>query len=257
MPDGVSVRFPDDMPVDQIRNMVQKKFPYTDFTQADPGFWAGAGRVVRGVATGLESAANTLAPSFLQHDPALTQRIEREKRPPKDIAESIGNFAGKVAPSFLVPETGAGQALGSALRAGQATYLPSSMLAARSIPIAESLAEGGAQGALGGAMVPSDDRSSNTASGALAGAGLRGGGVAARAAMDAIPFSIKNTLGAVAAMNAAYRMGLPWWQSLSLFPMLYGSNLPDVAAKWAQRATSAIPSAPIGATVAETKESAQ
>lgn len=258
MPDGANVQFPDNMPPDQIRGMIQKKFPNTDFSKADPGFMAGAGRTLRGVGTGAASVLEQVDP-YLPTGPYIKPEEKALIRhPPKDTAESIGVAGGQITPSFLLPELGAGRAIGSALRAGQATFLPSSMAAARSIPIAESLAEGGAQGAAGGAMIPSDDRSGNAMTGTAAGAGLRGTGKLGRTAIDAIPMEMKNSLSALAAMLAATKMGVPWWAMWnpyagSFLQRVYGSNLADLAAKYFEKVSRANPAA-VGATTGEIKE---
>lgn len=265
MPDGAQVQFPDGMPADQIKGMIQKKFPNTDFTGADPGFWAGAGRALRGVGTGFASDLEQIDPFIKPEERALT------KHPPKDLAESIGVAGGQILPVFALPELGVGRAIGGALRAGQAAFMPSSMAVARSIPIAESLAEGGAQGALGGAMIPGDDHSGNAAAGALAGAGLRGAGKLTRAVIDAIPLHIKNTLSALAAAAAASKLGMPWWATMlghggwnpaaqqytgSLYNQMYNAGLADLAAKYFEKVTRAKPAA-VGGTAAEIKEKAQ
>lgn len=257
MPDGANVQFPDDMPADQIHGMIQKKFPNTDFTKADPGFWAGAGRFVRGLGTGAMSDIEQIDPFIKPEEKVLT------KHPPKDLSESIGVAGGQILPVFALPELGMGRAVASGLKAAGAW--------SKAIPIAESVAEGGAQGALGGAMIPSDDRSGSAATGALAGAGLRGAGTGIRTAVDAIPLHIKNTLSALAAAAAASKLGLPWWATMfghggwnpttqqytgSIYNQMYNAGLADLAAKYFEKMTRANPAA-VGAGTAEIREKSQ
>lgn len=254
MPDGANVSFPDDMPPEQIHDMIRKKFPNMDFSPPDPSYLAGAGRAVRGFASGVETTIDKLAPRFLQHDPKLTEKVLAGRTPPKDDIEGAANLAGEIAPSVLIPETGASATVGRAI----------SLAYPRLATLAGAAAEGGVQGGLGGLMM-SGDRSRNADVGTATGAALRGGGAAAQIALDAIPSKYKNLAAALAAGAAATKMGLPWWAVLmphywgqqgfqSMFRELYDANLgrlADLAGRGIRTGTREINPAVAGAMTAK------
>lgn len=238
----------------------------------DPGFWAGAGRAARGVATGVESTVDELGsriPGFIgPHDPELVKKTLKEREAPKDFPEKAGSAIGEVLPTFALPGFGLdalavrGLRLARGLRGAQLTQFPKTKgLASALERIAGSTIEGGARGAAGGALIPGDDTAENAAIGAGIGIAGQGAGTIAQSAMIALPPKIKNTLSAIAAMAAANKVGIPWWtafmhpnwQQGSIFQQLYNANLADLAAKYFRKATNVNP-AVAGASGVELKE---
>lgn len=229
----------------------------------DPGFLPGVGRAARGVATGVESVVGgigTRLPGFLQggNNPKEIEAALASRPKPKDWIESAGEFGGEVLPTLAIPELGLGKLAGQALRAGQAYFMPSSMLAARSIPVAERAIEGATQGAIGGAMMPGDNSGKNAAIGAVGGAAVRGGGEALNAAWTAIPPNARhlaNAIAAGAAVKGMEHMGMPndWLVRAPVFFALWRASLLDLANKWGTRASRANP-ATLGATGVKLKQ---
>lgn len=277
MPDGANVQFPDDMSHDQIRDMIKKKFPNTDFSAADPGFWAAAGRTARGVATGAENVVDTIGmhlPGFLQgaNKPEEVQKALRERAPPKDEWESLGVGGGEIATSAaLTPGLGIAAPVVRGLRYARGLRGP--QLGQFVSPkgwksalerIAGSGTEGAARGGIAGAMITGDDATENAEIGAGVGGGIRGLGAIGQSSVMALPPKIKNTASALAAVAAASKLGMPWWAALmhpggwhtnSMFQQLYDANLADLAAKYFRGVTRTNP-AVLGASGVKLKDTA-
>lgn len=217
----------------------------------DPGFLAGTGRALRGVASGVESTVDEIGmrlPSFLQGANKPEEvRKELNKRPKPKGVEAGGEFVGEILPTLAVPELGAGRAAGVLMSR-----------APRTAQVLGSALEGGVRGGIGGAMMPGGDTTENMDVGTAAGAGVRGLGTAAQIGIGALPLKLKNTLSAIAAVAAANKMGMPWWAAFmhpdwgqkSLFGQLYNSNLADLAAKYF-RGTTRLNPATVGGIAAE------
>lgn len=253
MPDETNVEFPDDMPADQIKGMIQKKFPNIDFTKADPGFWAGAGRFARGMATEAGSIIEGMDP-YLPTGPYIKPEEKIQTiHPPKDPAEKAGTLTTDIGALFA-PVPGIGKSAGlerlasEGLRGLQARHFPTSTRFAKSIPALETigggLLEGGTRGAVGGAILPGEDKATDTGLGAAAGAGVRGAGAGIAAAVKALPPGLKNSLSVIAAVSTASKLGIPWWAVLpgiydqragrygSMLEKVYNTNLMDVASRY-------------------------
>lgn len=251
--------------------------PSTDklTTPPDPGWLPAAGRAARGVATGVESAADYTASGFHlpflgPHDPELTRKaLEESETPSLDPVENFTHGVGEVGSTFLVPGLGADAATIRALRFARGLRGPQLTQFARQKGFKSALerlaggaAEGGARGAIGGAMVPDEETGTDAAIGGGLGAAVRGAGDISHSAVMALPPKVKNTIGAVAAMATANKLGMPWWvafmhpgswQQGSVFEQLYNANLADLAAKYFRSLTRPNP-AVLGASGVKLKQ---
>lgn len=223
----------------------------------DPGFFPAVGRTARGLATGVESTVDYMGsglPGFLgPHDPELARKVRKDIPEPKDAYESFGHGLGEMLPTFAVPGLGADASVARALRFARGLRGPQLTQFARQRGLASALerlaggaAEGGARGAIGGAMVPDEETGEDAAIGGGVGAATRGVGDLAFSSVVNLNPKIKNTLGAVAAMATANKLGMPWWvafmhpgtwQQGSVFQQLYNANLLDLASKYLRSAT--------------------
>lgn len=240
----------------------------------DPGWMPAIGRTARGMATGVESTVDYMGaglPGFLgPHDPELARKTREGIPEPKDAFESFGHGLGEMIPTLAVPELGADAAAIRALRFARGLRGPQLTQFARQKGFTSALerlaggaTEGGARGAIGGTMVPDEETGTDAAIGGGAGAAVRGMGDIAQSSVMALPPKVKNTIGAVAAMATANKLGMPWWvafmhpgawQEGSVFQQLYNTNLLDLASKYLRSATRRPNPAFVGASGVKLKQ---
>jgi hypothetical protein len=220
------------------------------------GFLQDTGRFIRGAARGVTGVARSVAPVL---NPALAaqdifpapakDKLKIPTDPAKSFAqggakegpEAWGKLGGEIGSTFIAPEFG----LEAAAVRGAAA-IPRLYGASR---IAGATAEGAVGGTLGGATAPDSDVG-GTATGAVTGAGLRGGGTA----LSLLPWRVRqglNALAAAAATHGVGQLGLPSWAHLPVWWSLYRSHLADLAARWASRT----PAAATGSAAAHVRES--
>lgn len=236
---------------------IKSGFDPAKYDPPDPGFWPAAGRAARGFTTGVESTVDYMGsglPGFLgPHDPELAKKTRESIPEPKGNLEGFTHALGEMAPTLAVPELGADAAVIRGLRFARGLRGPQLTQFARQKGFASALerlaggaAEGGAQGAIGGAMVPDKETGEDAAIGGGAGAAVRGAGDIFHSSVMALPPKVRNTLGAVAAMATANKLGLPWWVALmhpgswqqgTVFQQLRDANLADLAAKYFRNIT--------------------
>lgn len=140
MPDGRLVNFPDDMPREQIRQMILKKYPDA------PGHQGMIGQFVRGVGQGITSGVKDIAsvlpqvpflsgelPGLPEHAKQARRKAEGEaekfaNEPSEGISQSIGKFLGGAVPYGAIGPTGlpalAAQKVGSATAGAAVSALP-------------------------------------------------------------------------------------------------------------------------------------
>lgn len=113
MPDGALVNFPDDMPREQIRAMIQKKFPDAP-GHLDPATQFGKGEA-QGVAGALSDITRYLPGDELPFLPESARQARRGARadvekfaaePGEGTAQNVGKFVGGAAPYMLGGEIG-------------------------------------------------------------------------------------------------------------------------------------------------------
>ncbi|MEQ9634598.1 MAG: hypothetical protein RLW68_00790 [Devosia marina] len=226
MPDGAQVRFPDDMPPEQIKSMIQQKFPDAG-KQFNP-IEAAQGGIMQGMTFGFndEIQAGMMTPIEMGLDlvqgkgwdpgrsfgQALdktrgTEAMMQEQQP---LAHTIGNITGGVG-------SGVGLARGGATLMAGAKPTVASMGGRGAV-------EGAIYGGLHGLGTGTDDKVGSAIEGALIGGatggvlGGVGGAVASRSAQSAMP-SVQNLKDEAGVLYDAAR------QSGAMLPQAQSANM--------------------------------
>lgn len=281
MPNGDQVRFPDDMPEEQIQNLIRKKFPYPasyytqDFGAADAfgkGIFKGTigmGLDVPGIGT----------PSVGELDPAFKKRMMGSD-PRHPIAEGLGRLTGPMLAGPAGAEMGAQQVIDTGLHAPYAAWLNQMRQALKqefgSVPDAETKigrimqwfsgpAAGAAKSAASAGMQPTESGSlkshaENAALGTIEGPlEIAGRGLRKAAGPIGRQVAKQSVLSPVYAGAAATGFPLHWVAPWAFLHGLGHSPLGDLGAKWAeatvrgpQRALEGVPfRAGVGAAIGQ------
>lgn len=103
MPDGTVVRFPDDMPQDQIKGMIAQKFP--EVAQPKPSVMADVAQSgVSGVRSGIESSLGMFGDANRMSGD-IAGWVAGKLGAGPDMQKTVGSIASKLTPTAMLPST--------------------------------------------------------------------------------------------------------------------------------------------------------